>query len=217
MNLCPFLLLACSIPLSKLNPHYQKKINKILQNPSFTSQIQKKLRTTQFIYEYLLNRLPLTAKLLHTLQNSPYQIKKINKNLYAITDQKGAQALVKLIYLNHNQRLYFAYGQLKLPPLPPIYAQGFVHICYQTKDKQTLLAKAKFSIRFENLLLHNLSKTLSQLLKGFIQKKIYQVVQHSQKISEYIHQNPKKIYQQMKKSNAFTPQQRREFKMLFLP
>jgi len=205
-----------TVPLAKLPEGYQKKVKIILKSPSIECHVQNTVKTRKFVYEYLLDRLAFTAKVIKALKIADYKITKEPGHVWNINDNLGAKARAILIYRGGNKRIYFATGGFKVPLCPEIKGTGVLVISYKTLGKGRLKCSAHFYLRFSSAVLHQVTKGVARLIKKLVDKKAQQIVQSAQKISEMIHKDPRGVYEKIRKAKGFSKARLGEFKILFV-
>lgn len=135
--------------------------------------VVRRLRAPVALFEELLEDLPGTARIVAGLGLGRYRIERRPDGTIHIDDRHGARARVARLVHLPGTRLYRAYGEIGVFPLPAVHGTGVIALRFEPEEGGLALRTGgQIFFRLESEFLHRLARPVIALLRAAIDAKV---------------------------------------------
>lgn len=204
------------IPEDKIDAKAFHKAQDILKNHSIKRHLPRtKVKSKVTIYEYMLNNLELTSKMVRFLKLGEYTVEKELDGRFKVDDQKGVIAKLECIYKTDKMQVYLAEGIFQIAFNLEIKAEGLIIMKYVARPTY-VDTKATLFFKVENRVLDQLTKSAHEIVGSILEKKSSIFISASKTMAEYIKENATQFYYEMEASKEFSKEELESYYQEFL-
>lgn len=152
---------------------------------------------SESMYQYLLDRPPLAAGLIHRLDLGLYQSEDRGPDRFWGNDGEGTQGIVQLVYKDRVSRIYYLEGAHDSRLLPHLTGKAVVFLSMSSVKESggteamdsTLVAYTKLDNRF----LSGLAVLLRPLVRGIVTGKLRKGVETVNRLGLVMREHPERV------------------------
>ncbi len=207
-------------PFAKLDKKTRAKMQAVLDRPTVVVPCgERTIKTTEAVYDFLIQHLDLTGRLVTALGVGKYVITRKDKQQFLVDDKAGAIATIRPLtsFPKSGQlyRLFLAEGHFKLPLGQKVHGSAMIILSYKTTEKG-VYTNADIYFRAKAGTLHLLGKQLRPLLRQVLKKKAVLFIKAAREVSQATTADPQKIHRLIQQDKQMPPKLSAEFSKRFL-
>lgn len=173
------------------------------------------------IHEYLLDRLPLTARIVRALRLKNYHAEKLADGRIFGTNKNDLEAHITELFKDLRRRVYFVEGRYTGKTFKNLTSSAVMVWDYKNISHGRVSNSATVFVYVDQKHLRAISKILKVFLGRLIKKKLSEVVEVTRVVSLEISKSPLKVYQAMRDISPntrvrFSKEEIDEFNRMFL-
>ncbi len=200
------------IPLDKLNPVAKRVASQMTEKNDIDVTFPGREVTSSVQgYEFLLDRLPLTAELVRKMDMGSYRIKPGKNDNVIVRDGEGVKLKLVPLYSQTGFRMYYTRGYWENPIIPTIYGRGMVLLQYSENDDGTIKTGARLYFQVDSDFYDSLSGLLEQFVKATLKKKVKKFISAAESIARMVEEKPEKVQKAMNKASYANRKTRKTF------
>ena len=184
------------------------------------------LKTVRFIgtlknTEWLLDRPPLAATLARHLDPrlERYHITDKGDGTYAVDDMGSLRGSVRLVARAPERRVYFVEGEFRsLAHILNLSGNMVFTLEYRERfdgNESYVEVEPQLFLRLNNVLVHGILKVLAPLLHGIIDRRVANLTEATQIVSQRLTKDPQGLYQEIRTWPDVRPEDLEEFRQAF--
>ncbi len=209
-----------ALELHKLPPEIRDTLKAVAEKYTLYLDVDKAISAGDpELYEYLFDRLSMSALLLRELKLAKYNIYEEGANNYRWIDPKGIFGHFKLVYKEPGKRIYHGSGFYDGRFMPRMEGEAIMVFKYHpVKDKKSwLMENQVYSyIKIDNTFYSTMAKILRPILPGLVRERMKNLFLASRNLSEWINRDPEEVYQRLEGSKRISRKDLIEFKHFFM-
>ncbi|MBI4577818.1 MAG: hypothetical protein HY722_16275 [Planctomycetes bacterium] len=199
------------------DPRRSRQVRRVVSRPTVWAPTRhEQVRSDLETYDYLLDRLDLTAAILRALGTDDYDIQREDGGAYRIDDLDGAMARMSLVYREREKRVYYGRGKIEGDLLPAVTGSGVILVEFHPEEDGLLDTSAHIWFRADLVPLHLLARPLAPLLHGQIERRIERFIDAAKTVTERVHADPAAVYRRLRDSDEVSPEAVATFRERFL-
>ena len=189
---------------------HSSQVESVVKDPTWHTHVRNRIFSSLEVYNFFLDHLSLSSKLLCHLKVAKYQIWREKKGRWRVKSPLGAEGVVWLFRKKPYYRVYLVKGKFSFPLLPTVKGKGVVKLLHIPKN-DVLHCQAWFYLRLEKETLHLLGKPAFALLDRWLQREVKQVLCSAEYLAELATRAPKEVYQLMQRVPGISKREREAF------
>jgi hypothetical protein len=199
------------IPWGELSSHWQQKLAEVLERVHLRAELKKpRVKSTVSVYDFLLDRLPLTAALVRELNLASYLITQKAPGVFMVDDQAGIKVIVHQVWKGHGKRIYYTTGKYVAPIIPTVRGRGVIIQLYRQRDGY-MDNRALLFFSIDSKFYQALTALFKPIVRSVMLEKSTLFIIAATEIAERICRNPERVYRLLKKIKGVTGQDVRDF------
>lgn len=154
-------------------------------------------------YEFLVTRPPLATQLARRLHPplERYTVTQVGEGVYTVEDRGALRGEARLIAATGDQRIYRFQGEFRsLANLLRFTGRMVLILRYREVregGRTSMESDPDFYLRIDHPFFHVMSKLLSPLISGLIDRRVNMIVDATRKLFDQVQSDPKGLLQQM--------------------
>lgn len=208
------------LPYDKIPKGMVEKVAKLAENHTLYRDIKPtRFKSNVLIYEYLLDRPPLSAEITRLMKAGNYTVTSKGGGIFHGDDGKGMEGDFKQLYADGHKRVYYGEGRCNCRLVGTIKGKILLVLRYkQIGENGSPMMENKLNayLKIDNKFFALLLKTFVPVLGGLADKKFGQFTDSAKIVSEAIASDPEKVYKYIEQTESINEAQKKEFAQLFL-
>lgn len=188
--------------------------------------LARQLKTARFIgtlknTEWMLDRPPFAATLARHLDPhlERYHITDKGDGTYAVDDMGSLRGSVRLVARAPERRVYFVEGQFRsLAYILKLSGSMVFTLEYRERfdgNESYVEVEPQLFLRLDNVVVHGILKVLAPLLHGIIERRVENLTEAAQIVSQRLTKDPQALYQEIRTWPDVRPEDLEEFRQAF--
>jgi hypothetical protein len=188
--------------------------------------LARQLRTVRFIgtlknTEWILDRPPFAATLARHLDShlERYHISDKGDGTYAVDDMGSLRGSVRLVAHAPERRVYFVEGKFRsLAHILKLSGSMVFTLEYRERidgNESYVEIEPQLYLRLDNLVAHGILKILAPLLHGIIDRRVANLTEAAQIVSQRMTKDPRGLYLEIRTWSDVRPEDLEEFRRAF--
>ncbi len=188
--------------------------------------LARQLKTVRFIgtlknTEWLLDRPPFAATLARHLdpQVERYHITDKGDGTYAVDDMGSLRGSVRLVARAPERRVYFVEGEFRsLAHILNLSGNMVFTLEYRERfdgNESYVDVQPQLFLRLNNFVVHGILKVLAPLLHGIIDRRVANLTEATQIVSQRLTKDPQGLYREIRTWLDVRPEDLEEFRQTF--
>lgn len=180
------------------------EIHEIIAQPTLRRQIPRiRFSGDRGTYEFLVSHPPLATQLARRLHPplERYTVTQVGDGVYTVEDRGALRGEARLIVATGDQRVYRFQGEFRsLANLLRFSGRMVLILRYREvrEGGRTFMdSDPDFYLRIDHPFFHVMSKLLSPLISGLIDRRVNMIVDATRKLFDQAQSDPKRLFQQM--------------------
>ncbi len=206
-----------SFPMDRLSPEQAELVGDVLEHSTLSTEFEdEEVPSSVATYDFLLDRLPLTARMVRALDLGKYVIKAVEEEgCLVLDDREGVKVSMYEVYRADGLRVYYTKGYYQGPLLPKIRGRGVIVLRYSDED-QAIATSAKLFFRIDSGVARAMTKVLYPIVLSIVKDKGGIFVTAARQIAARAAKDPEGLYETLKASGRFTDQELGEYRSAIL-
>ncbi|MBI4617519.1 MAG: hypothetical protein HY720_28160 [Planctomycetes bacterium] len=210
------------VPLEGLAQADRAEVERIHGQPTLTCPLEKKdVAATVEIYEFLLDRLDFTGRIVRRFRMGDYEITAMGADAFHIDDGDGAVADARLLYQGPQgegwtRRLYLAKGFFEILGSVRIYGDALIVLDYRAREERVLETVATIDFKARNDTLDRLGRAAEKALRVVVAKKAALFITAAKDASELVLSGASRVDERLRDDPDVRRDQLEEFRAAFL-
>jgi hypothetical protein len=171
------------------------------------------------VYDYLWDRMPLSATMIRVLEFATYKIDKLPDGSYSLDTGTGVRAHIWIMDGGEGLKIIYGHGTYRGWLIRSLGGRATAAIGYKPeKDGDKTLVKNTLMVfvKVDNVVVDFFIKTFDWLIRLVVRNQIGHASSAAQKLTEAVAQNPAKVYDALRKSPEVSQEELEEFRQTFL-
>lgn len=188
--------------------------------------LARQLKTVRFIgtlknTEWMLDRPPFAATLARHLDShlERYHITDTKDGTYAVDDMGSLRGSVRLVAHAQERRVYFVEGEFRsLAHILRLSGSMVFTLEYREHfdgNESYMEMEPQLFLRLDNVIAHGILKVLAPLLHGIIDRRVTNLTEAAQIVSQRLTKDPQGLYQEIRTWPEVRPEDLDEFRQAF--
>lgn len=206
-----------SIPFDQLTAEQVELVRDVCEHATITTEFEREdVPSSTATYDFLLDRLPLTARMVRALDLGKYVIKSVEEQgCLVLDDREGVKVSMYEVYRGEGLRVYYTKGYYVGPMLPRIRGRGVIALKYKSQG-ETIATSARLWFRIDSGVARAMSKVFHPIVLSIVKDKGGVFVGAARQIASRVAADPERLYEMLKESGRFTDQELREYRTSIL-
>ncbi len=206
-----------AIPYDSLTEAQAALVHDVADRASLSTEFaREEVASSVTTYDYLLDRLPLTARIVRALDLGKYVIKPIEEEeCVVLDDREGVKVSLYEVYRGAEKRVYYTKGYYQGPLLPRIHGRGVIVLCYRQEGK-AIATSAKLYFRLDSGVARAMTKILYPMVLDVAKDKSAVFIVAAKDVSERVSRDPEGFLDALKETGRFTDAEMSEYKRQIL-
>ena len=193
-----------------------QKVKRVVDSYTFHRQFNdNKFKSSPKVFDYLLDRMPLTSVIMRHLELEEYEIVVRDDGMMIYDDKQGMTGTFEPVYHEGNKRIFYGDGLFDAGILGDVRGESVVVMDCSEEEPDVMRNKVTVYIRVHGLL-GPLCKAASPILNGLVSRKSGALLQASAQLSEQLTEDPAGVLERIRTCAAITPEQLADFRSVFL-
>jgi hypothetical protein len=180
------------------------QIRQIISQPSLHRQIPPiRFAGDRRTYEFLVTHPPLATQLARRMHPplERYTVTQVGDGVYTVEDRGALRGEARLIAVTGDRRIYRFHGEFRsLANL--LHFSGRMVLILRYREvreggRTSMESDPDFYLRIDHPFFHVMSKLLSPLISGLIDRRVNMIVDATRKLFDQVQSDPKGLFQQM--------------------
>lgn len=190
--------LARKIPWDKINSPQKENAKLVIKNYTLANPIENlSFEGNVKIYNYMLDRLPLTAKIIRAMRTKEYYAVKTPDGRIHAWNDTGIDAYITEMYRTENERIYFVTGSFNNKSIKNLTGKAVIIWKYNNEPNNRIHNEADLFIFIDQKPMRSLSKIMRPFIGKLVKRKLAEIVGVTRMVSIFVYTNPKRIYDAM--------------------
>lgn len=180
------------------------QMREIITRPTLRRQIPLiRFAGDRRTYEFLVTHPPLATQLARRLHPplERYTVTQVGEGVYTVEDRGALRGEARLIAATGNQRIYRFQGEFRsLAHLLRFTGRMVLILRYrEVREGSRIFMESDpdFYLRIDHLFFHIMTKLLSPLIGGIIDRRVNMIVEATSKLFEQVYSDPQGLYRRM--------------------
>jgi hypothetical protein len=206
-------------PKELLQGEKAAEARKILEGYTLFRERSSKYQSTMKVYDYLWDRMPLSATMIRMLEFGTYKISKLPDGSYSLETGTGVTATFWIMDGGEGLKIIYGNGTYRGWLIRSLGGRATAAIGYQPeKDGDKTLVKNTLMVfvKVDNVVVDFFIRTFDWLIRLVVRNQIGDASSAAKKLTEAVAQNPAKVYDALRKSPDVSQEELEEFRRTFL-
>lgn len=202
-----------AIPYDSLTQEQATLVHDVADHASLSTEFaREEVASSLTTYDYLLDRLPLTARIVRALDLGKYVIKPVEEEgCVVLDDRDGVKLSLYEVYRGAGKRVYYTKGYYQGPLLPKIHGRGVIVLRY-AHDGKAIATSAKLYFRLDSGVVRAMTKVLYPVILDVVKDKGAVFITAAKDVSERVTRDPEGFLDALKETGRFTDSEMSEYK-----
>ena len=206
-----------SIPYDQLSPDQAERVRDVMDTATLSTEFEREeVASSVATYDFLLDRLPLTARMVRALGLGKYVIKSVeDEGCLVLDDREGVKVSMYEVYRGEGLRVYYTKGYYQGPLLPKVRGRGVIALKY-SQEGDRIATNAKLWFRIDSGIARAMTKVFHPIVLSIVKDKGGVFVVAARQIAGRAAQDPEGLYETLKTSGRFTDEELGEYRSAIL-
>ena len=204
------------VPLDLMDSYNAARVKAVLDKHTILRRVgPTRFTVSKEMYEFFIDHLDFGAAVARRLRLAKYCAIRLSEGKYYGDDGEGVKGTIELVYSSEGKRVYFSNGRFESRLFPTITGLVVVLLNYAPitdGGKEFVEQRFYAYIKIDQRVIALLTRILLPLLGNTLDRKIGKLLNVSAAVSERIHKEPGKLWEQLQSSNEFDPETLEVFK-----
>jgi len=198
------------------NPAEARKVKKVVDSYTFYRRIeQKRFNGTASAFNFLLDRMPMTAAMMREMGLEKYVISIREDGVMMCDDKEGVVGTLEPMYCAPNKRIFYGDGTFSTGVVGRIRGESVVVLEYAQEQPNVVCNTITVYIRVHSFF-SPLMRLASPIVRSMVSRKTTALLNASMKLSEQLVTDPEGVYREICDCRDITPEQLGEFRRIFI-
>ena len=198
------------------NPEEALKVMNVLDHCTFKHTLkEKRFNSTSKVFNYLLDRMPLTTAMMRELGLANYTVSTRPDGVMMCDDHEGVVGTLEPVYTTSEKRIIYGDGSFDAPVIGKMRGESVVVLDYVEEEPGVICNTVTVYVRVHSFLAP-LMKLASPVVRGMVTRKSAILLNASMTLSEQLTTDPGSVYERICNSEQITPDDLRAFRKEFV-
>jgi len=205
-----------AIPFQEISTEDARLIRSVLDHSSLSRNLDKlEYPGTEQMYSFLLDHLSFASEGIRALGIRDFRLGDNGDGTFNADDQDGVTAQLRRVYNGPGKQIYYAEGGYR-GRFIRLTGKAVVTLEYEEIPGNKMRNWIGLDIKLDNSILGSTVKLVSSLVSPMVDQKISSFLDAFQEFSTRLSKDPGAVYERLKESEEFSPNDLGEFKTAFL-
>ncbi|HUW34787.1 MAG TPA: hypothetical protein VM223_24525 [Planctomycetota bacterium] len=198
------------------NPEEALKVMNVLDHCTFKHTLkEKRFNSTSKVFNYLLDRMPLTTAMMRELGLANYTVSTRPDGVMMCDDHEGVVGTLEPVYTTPEKRIIYGDGSFDAPVIGKMRGESVVVLDYVEEEPGVICNTVTVYVRVHSFLAP-LMKLASPVVRGMVTRKSATLLNASMTLSERLWKEPGTVLDEIDECEDITPADKEGLRKTFV-